>query len=158
VNVRAAVVDFDDNRAAVVQVRHLRVRGQRERAVRGGGGDGVEDLAAGGLTAYMVVPRSFPEPTISATRTGPHQRSETPSQASARCARCCSTRAADRSSSAPQGKLRDWAGMSASPGVTPMDWVVLSADVSAIAQADVTKHAREIPIVRRICIASYPSC
>jgi hypothetical protein len=27
----------------------------------------------------------------------------------------------------------------------------------AIAQADVTKHAREIPIVRRIGIASYPS-
>src|SRR6516162_5913419 len=62
-NVWAAVVDFDDDRAAVVEVRHLRVRGQRERAVRGGGGDGVEDLAAGGLTAYVVVPRSFPKLT-----------------------------------------------------------------------------------------------
>jgi hypothetical protein len=37
-----------------------------------------------------------------------------------------------------------------------MDWVVLSSGVSAIAQADVTKHAREIPIVRRIGIASIP--
>jgi hypothetical protein len=35
-----------------------------------------------------------------------------------------------------------------------MDWGVLSSGVSAIAQADVTKHAREIPIVRRIGIAS----
>jgi hypothetical protein len=35
-----------------------------------------------------------------------------------------------------------------------MDWGVFSSDVSAIAQADVTKHAREIPIVRRIGIAS----
>jgi hypothetical protein len=35
-----------------------------------------------------------------------------------------------------------------------MDWVVLSSGVSAIAQADVTKQAREIPIARRIGIAS----
>jgi hypothetical protein len=35
-----------------------------------------------------------------------------------------------------------------------MAWVVLSSGISAMAQADVTKHAREIPIVRRIGIAS----
>jgi hypothetical protein len=35
---------------------------------------------------------------------------------------------------------------------------VLSSGVSTIAQADVTKHAREMPIVRRIGIASHPSC
>jgi hypothetical protein len=35
-----------------------------------------------------------------------------------------------------------------------MDWVVLSSGISAMAQAEVTKHASEIPIVRRIGIAS----
>jgi hypothetical protein len=35
-----------------------------------------------------------------------------------------------------------------------MNWVVLSSGISAMAQTDVTKHAREIPIVRRIGIAS----
>ena len=43
---KRVVIDFDDDRAAVVQVRHLRVRGQREPAVRGGGGEGVEALCA----------------------------------------------------------------------------------------------------------------
>jgi hypothetical protein len=33
----------------------------------------------------------------------------------------------------------------------------LSSGVLLIAQADVTKHAKEMPIARRIGIASYPS-
>src|SRR6202007_1726342 len=51
----------DDDRAAIVDVRHLRVRLQRKRAMRCGGGNGVEDLAAGRPLAYEVVPRGFPE-------------------------------------------------------------------------------------------------
>ena len=52
-------------------------------------------------------------------------------------------------------KLRDLSvGVSAFSGATPVDWVMFSSGVSAIAQADVTKHAKEIPIVRRIGIAS----
>ena len=35
---------------------------------------------------------------------------------------------------------------------------MLSSGVLVIAQADVTKHAREIPIVRCIGITSHPSC
>jgi hypothetical protein len=42
--------------------------------------------------------------------------------------------------------------------VTPMDWVVLSSGVWAIAQADVTKYAREIPNTRRIGNCIDPSC
>jgi len=52
-------------------------------------------------------------------------------------------------------KLRDLAGISAFPGVTPIDSVVFSSGVSAIAQADVTKHAREISIVQPTGIASF---
>jgi hypothetical protein len=39
-----------------------------------------------------------------------------------------------------------------------MDWVVLSSGVWAIAQADVTKYAREIPNTRRIGNCIDPSC
>jgi hypothetical protein len=49
------------NGAAIADVRHLRVGGQRKRALRCGGGNGVEDLAAGGLPTHEVVPCSFPE-------------------------------------------------------------------------------------------------
>src|SRR6516164_1491390 len=75
-NVWAAVIDFDDDRAAVVEVRHLRVRGQRQRAVRGCSGDGIEGLAACGLTAHLVVPRSFTELATlrHALRAGPEVR------------------------------------------------------------------------------------
>src|SRR4029077_4873300 len=62
--VGAAVVDFDDDRAAVVEVCHLRERGQWERSMRGSGGDRVEDLAACSPVAHQVVPGSFPELTM----------------------------------------------------------------------------------------------
>src|SRR6516162_2928850 len=62
-SVWTAVVDFDDDRAAVIEVGDLRERGQRERAMRGGGGDAVEELAAGGLFAHKVIPGSFSELT-----------------------------------------------------------------------------------------------
>src|SRR5215472_4788191 len=56
---------IDDDRAADVEVRHLRVGGQRKRAMRCGGSYRIEDLAAGGLPAHEVVPSSFPEQTLS---------------------------------------------------------------------------------------------
>ena len=53
-------------------------------------------------------------------------------------------------------KLRDLSvGVLVFSGARPVDWVMFSSGVSAIAHADVTKHAKEIPIVRRIGIASF---
>ena len=60
-SIRTAVVDFDDHRAAIVQVGHLCVRSERKRAMRRGGGNGIEDLAVRGLPAHEVVPGSFAE-------------------------------------------------------------------------------------------------
>src|SRR5262249_31280881 len=60
----AAIIDFDDYRTAVVEVGHLRKRGQRERAMRRGGGDRVEDFAARGLSAHEVIPGGFAELTL----------------------------------------------------------------------------------------------
>jgi hypothetical protein len=58
-----------------------------------------------------------------------------------------------------QVKIRDPSvGVSVFSAVTPMDWVVLSSGVWAIAQADVTKYAREIPNTRRIGNCIDPSC
>src|SRR5215472_12395 len=59
-SVRTPVVNSDNDKAAIVEVRHLRVRDQRERAMRCGSGDGVEDLTAGGLSTDEIVPSSFP--------------------------------------------------------------------------------------------------
>jgi hypothetical protein len=53
------IVYFDDNGAVVAEVRHLRVRGQRKRAMRCRGSNGIETLAAGGVPAHEVVPSSF---------------------------------------------------------------------------------------------------
>src|SRR5271169_2276222 len=91
---------------------------------------------------------------------GPQQRSAAPSHASAKGARLSSDSSepysTDWRSSPAQAKLRDLVRICAFPEVTPRDWVVLSSGFSAIAQADVTRHAKEIPIVRRIGIASHP--
>jgi hypothetical protein len=57
----AAIIDFDDDRAAVVEVHHLGERGQRQRALRRCGGDGVKGLTARGLAANEVIPGSFAE-------------------------------------------------------------------------------------------------
>jgi len=63
-SVGAAIIDFDDNRAAVVEVCLFRERGQRERAMRRCCRHPVEDLAACGLFAHQVVPGSVAELTI----------------------------------------------------------------------------------------------
>src|SRR5215470_17862915 len=55
------VVDFDDDGVAVAEVRHLRVRRERQRAMRRGGSHRVEDLATGRLPADKVVPSGFPQ-------------------------------------------------------------------------------------------------
>jgi hypothetical protein len=47
----------------LVEVRYLRVGGQWEQAMRGGGSDGVEPLAARGSAALEVIPGSLPELT-----------------------------------------------------------------------------------------------
>jgi tetratricopeptide repeat protein len=60
--------------------------------------------------------------------------------------------------SAQQVRLRKLSnGIGRLCGATLVDWVVLSSSVSAIARADVTKHTSEVPIVRRIGIASGAS-
>src|SRR5690606_22551247 len=52
---RAAVVDADDDAAAVVEVGHAEARAEGERAVGGRVGGGVERLAAGGRPPAELV-------------------------------------------------------------------------------------------------------
>ncbi len=56
-----AIIDFDDDRATVVEVDHLGERGHWQRAMRCCGGNGVKGLTARGLAANEVIPGGFAE-------------------------------------------------------------------------------------------------
>src|ERR1700730_13290928 len=143
--------------------------------MRGGGSDGVEDLTARSPTAHEVIPDGFSELAAPSCRyqaaTGVCDTATCMCYGLETCAPLPRPPRPPppepwsgdrRSSRGPQVKLRDVpAGISAFPGLTPVESpgsrAVLSSDSVAIAQADVTKHARQIPIVRRNSIASDPS-
>ena len=129
--------------------------------MRGGSSLGVEDLAARGPIAHHAILGSSSELTTpsrvhSAAAVGLRYRRMHLSWVRSLPPILQQLRAViGRSASpTPQAKLRDLTRISAVPGATLMDWVVFSSWVSAIAQADVTRRAREIPIARRMGIAS----
>jgi hypothetical protein len=131
--------------------------------MRCGSGNGVEDLAVGGLPANEVVPSSFPEQTAAGSNTGLGRRRKRLSRARrlkvvAPLARSY-VRWTEPSVSSLQGKLEiDRLAFPVCPweaGEVAWGTNVPSSGVLSMAQADVTKHAREIPMNRRINIASF---
>jgi len=113
----------------------------------------------------------FPNSLIPPARAAAQQGAQKPrhsSPAGSKLARCCggpskASSAARRAWAVLQVELRDLSVcISAVPTVTAVDAsgesVVLCSGALAIVQAEVIRQAKAIPIVRRIGIASYPSC